>query len=248
MALRSGWEKISQPVLGTVDSHWLETNKMASYWSKLLPSQQWPWGQDGRGFRNQSWYGGFSLVRTNKMASYCRISFSAMDLRSGWERISQPVLGTVDSHWLETNKMPPICRISFSAMDLRSGWERISQPVLGTVDSHWFEQIKWPPIGQNSYLLSNSLEVGTGEDFATSLGTVSSYWFEQIKWPLIGRDSYLLSNGLEVRSLDGGFSLVRTNKMASYWSKTPTLSAIALRSGWERISQPVMGTVDSYWF
>ena len=94
-----------------------------------------------------------------------------MAFSSGWERISQPVLETVESHWFEKiNALLLVETPTLAAMALRSGRERISQPVLGTVSSHWFEQIKWPPIGRNSYLLSKGLEVRMGEDFANSLG------------------------------------------------------------------------------
>ncbi len=145
-----------------------------------------------------------------------------MTLRSGWERISQTVLGTVDSHWLKQIKWPSIGRDSYllsNGLEVRTGEDFVTSPGNRGFHCHWFQQIKWPPIGPNSYFLGNGLEVRMGEDFATSLGTVSSHWFEQIKWPPIGRNSYFLGNGLEVRSWDGGFSLVRTNKMASYWSK-----------------------------
>jgi hypothetical protein len=40
----------------------------------------------------------------------------------------------------------------------------------------------------------------------------------------IGRNSYLLGNGLEVRSWDGGFSLVRTNKWPSIGQNSYLLS------------------------
>ncbi len=67
-------------------------------------------------------------------------TFSAIALRSGWERISQPILRTVDSHWFEQIKWPYyIGRDSYllsNDLEVRMGEDFTT--CLRTVDSHWF--------------------------------------------------------------------------------------------------------------